>query len=85
MQFWKGRKQQDRGEEGGSTEVMWLRDLLPSEFKDAWIASYSYKSDWKDRHIKTSLRECADQFLNVLYQHRQNMKVGLSSFLTRTP
>jgi len=44
-QFWKGKKQQGNDVEDSSTEVMWLRDLLVPIFKDARIASYSYKSD----------------------------------------
>jgi hypothetical protein len=55
-----------------STEVMWPRDLLVPSFQNARIATYSYKSDWRDRNVKTSLRECAEQFLNVLFQHRQH-------------
>ncbi|KAG9242023.1 hypothetical protein BJ878DRAFT_401760, partial [Calycina marina] len=54
----------------GTTEVMWIRDLLVPKFRDARMATYSYKSDWKDRAVKTSLRQCAEQFLNILSQHR---------------
>ncbi|KAH6694360.1 P-loop containing nucleoside triphosphate hydrolase protein [Leptodontidium sp. MPI-SDFR-AT-0119] len=50
---------------------MWIRDLLVPKFKDARIATYSYKSDWKDRTVKTSLRECANLLLNELLHHRQ--------------
>ncbi|KIM96543.1 hypothetical protein OIDMADRAFT_33184 [Oidiodendron maius Zn] len=31
-----------------------------------------WSSDWRDREVKTSLCECADQFLNILHQHRQH-------------
>jgi hypothetical protein len=75
-QFWKGKKRQGNGGEDSSTEVMWLRDLLVPVFKDARIATYSYKSDWKDRAVKTSLRQCAEQFLNILTQHRQQADVS---------
>ena len=71
----KGKKQGNDGEDG-STQVMWIRDLLVPAFKDARIATYAYKSDWRDRHIKTSLRECAEQFLNILKQHRQHANVS---------
>ncbi|KAF2803835.1 uncharacterized protein BDZ99DRAFT_546416 [Mytilinidion resinicola] len=68
---WK-RRTRDRNGEGSSAEVMWPRDLLVPRFQNARIATYSYKSDWKDRNVKTSLRECAEQLLNVLFQHRQH-------------
>ena len=55
---------------------MWLRDLLVPLFKDARIATYSYKSDWRDPNVKTSLRECANQFLNIVSQHRQQLNVS---------
>jgi hypothetical protein len=55
---------------------MWVRDLLVPMFKDARIATYSYKSDWKDRKVKTNLRQCAEQFLNILSQHRQQADVS---------
>jgi len=45
-------------------------------FKDARIATYSYKSDWTDRAVKTNLRQCAQQFLNILKQHRQQGDVS---------
>lgn len=54
---------------------MWPRDLLVHEFKNARVATYSYESDWRDRGVKTSLRECGEQFLNILLQHRQHAKV----------
>ena len=44
----------------GLREVMWPRDLLVHLFKNARIATYSYELDWRDRHVKTSLRECAE-------------------------
>ena len=73
VQIWKNKKSQDGGVDSGSdgvvddvVECMWLRDLLVPLFKNARIATYSYKSDWRDREVKTSLRECAEQFLNIL-------------------
>jgi hypothetical protein len=75
-QFWKGKKQQGKGEEDGLIEVMWIRDLLVHTFKDARIATYSYKSDWRDCTVKTSLRQCAEQFLNILSQYRQQADVS---------
>ncbi|RDW70985.1 putative kinesin light chain 1 protein [Coleophoma cylindrospora] len=69
--FWKNKERQDK-EQDGPAECMWVRDLLVPSFKDARIATYSYKSDWRDRNVKTSLRECAEQFLNDLHQHRQD-------------
>jgi len=74
-QFWKGKKPQGKSVKDGATEVMWIRDMLVPLFKDARIATYSYKSDWKDRTIKTSLRQCAEQFLNHLRQYRQRADV----------
>ena len=76
-QFWKSKEQQSKGGEDGPTEVMWLRDLLVPMFQNSRIASYSYESDWRDRHVKTNLRECADQFLNILYQQRRQANVRL--------
>jgi hypothetical protein len=58
---------------------MWLRDLLVPLFTNALIASYSYKSDWRDPNVKTSLRECAEQLLNTLSQHRQDANVSSSA------
>ncbi|KFY48789.1 hypothetical protein V495_01031 [Pseudogymnoascus sp. VKM F-4514 (FW-929)] len=71
--FWKSKKtpKSDVKDEDGEEDVMWLRDLLPSKFPNARISSYSYKSDWRDRQVKTNLRECANQFLNILHQERQ--------------
>ncbi|KAL9117774.1 MAG: hypothetical protein Q9187_005686 [Circinaria calcarea] len=77
VQFWKASKSQgtkprskDKGD--GSIECMWPRDLLVPLFPNARIATYSYKSDWRDRDVKTNLRECAEQLLNILFQHRQH-------------
>jgi hypothetical protein len=66
-----------QGEDGKHDlkEVMWPRDLLVPLFKNARIATYSYKSDWKDRQVKTSLRECGQQLVEVLLQHRQDANV----------
>ncbi|KFX98191.1 hypothetical protein V490_02429 [Pseudogymnoascus sp. VKM F-3557] len=67
----KKTQKNDVKDEDGEDDVLWLRDLLPPKFPNARIASYSYKSDWRDNHVKTDLRECANQFLNILYQERQ--------------
>lgn len=67
---------QGLGEDDDLAECMWLRDLLVPSFTHARIATYSYKSDWRDREVKTSLRECAEQFLNILSQHRQGTSVS---------
>lgn len=73
--FRKNNKAQGEDGKHGLTEVMWPRDLLVPLFKNARIATYSYKSDWKDRQVKTSLRECGQQLLEVLLQHRQDANV----------
>ena len=57
------------------SEVMWLQDLLPHSVPNARIASYSYKSDWR-QDVKTNLRKCGEQFLNVLHQNRVGDEVG---------
>ena len=62
-----------------STEVMWLRDLLPQFLPSARIASYSYKSDWR-QDVKTNLRKCGEQLLNILYQSRSSEKVSILNF-----
>ena len=59
-----------------TTEVMWLRDLLPDLIPNARISTYSYESDWRKADVKTSLRRCGEQLLNVLYQSRSTEKVG---------
>ena len=64
-----------RNENNASTEVMWLRDLLPRFVPNARIATYSYKSDWR-QDVKTNLRKCGEQLLNVLYQRRSSEKVN---------
>ncbi|KAL5345345.1 hypothetical protein ACLOAV_009716 [Pseudogymnoascus australis] len=70
--FWKSKTQENHAEdEDGEDDILWLRDLLPPKFRNARIASYSYKSDWRDRQVKTNLRECGNQFLNILHQERQ--------------
>lgn len=84
VQFWNSKKsrEESRGTsvDKDSKEVMWLRDLLVPLFPSARIATYSYKSDWRDLDVKTSLRQCAEQFLNVLSQYRQQENVsGLRS------
>ena len=90
VQIWKNKKSQDGGVDSGSdgvvddvAECMWLRDLLVPLFKNARIATYSYKSDWRDREVKTSLRECAEQFLNILSQHRQHANVSVVKAFSR--
>ena len=65
-----------------SVEVMWLRDLLPRFLPNARIATYSYESDWR-QDVKTNLRECGQQLLNVLYQHRSSKKVSILLFARR--
>ena len=63
---------------------MWLQDLLPNLVPNARIASYSYESDWR-QDVKTNLRKCGEQFLNVLHQNRVGDVVGrfaLNSILT---
>lgn len=61
------------------TEVIWLRDLLPRFFPNARIATYSYQSDWR-QDVKTNLRKCGEQLLNVLYQYRSSEKVSILVF-----
>ncbi|KAL9035008.1 MAG: hypothetical protein Q9214_006785, partial [Letrouitia sp. 1 TL-2023] len=68
----RNEKSQSKGSQNGLQEIMWPRDLLVPAFKNARVATYSYKSDWKDATAKTSLRQCAEQLLNVLVQHRQD-------------
>jgi hypothetical protein len=75
--FWKGKKPLETGGVDGTTEIMWVRDLLVPKFKNARIATYSYKSDWKDRVVKTNLRECANLFLNEILHHRQQEAVSI--------
>lgn len=69
------RNKDEHGEEN-STEVMWPRDLLLPLFKNARVATYSYESDWRKSGVKTSLRECAEQLLNVIFQHRQDVSTN---------
>ena len=66
-------------ENNASTEVMWLRDLLPQFLPSARIATYSYASDWR-QDVKTNLRKCGEQLLNVLYQSRSSEKVSILDF-----
>ncbi|TVY71302.1 Protein SERAC1, partial [Lachnellula suecica] len=66
------QEEHNKRDDDNPREVMWPRDVLVPLFTNARIATYSYESDWRDRHIKTSLRECAEQFLNILKQHRQH-------------
>ena len=62
-----------------TAEVMWLRDLLPTPIPNARIATYSYESDWRRADVKTSLRQCGEQFLNVLHQNRSSEEVSKTS------
>ena len=66
------------------SEVMWLRDLLPNLIPYARISSYSYESDWR-QDIKTNLRKCGEQFLNVLHQNRVADVVGRFALNTILP
>lgn len=66
------KAQKQDGQNGPAAEVMWPRDLLVPLFKNARVATYSYESG---RGVKTTLRQCAEQFLNVLFQHRQEPDV----------
>lgn len=66
---------QAKDKECDARPVMWLRDLLVPAFSSARVATYSYKSDWRDRQVITSLRECGQQLLEVLLQHRANVHV----------
>lgn len=78
----KNTQKQD-GQNGPAEEIMWPRDLLVPSFKNARVATYSYESG---RGVKTTLRECAEQFLNVLFQHRQKPDVSYSAiFRKNTP
>lgn len=72
-----GKKGRSPDDHGGctATEVMWPRDLLAPAFSNARVATYSYGSDWRDRQVNTSLRECGQQLLEVLLQHRQDTSV----------
>ncbi|KAI1133722.1 hypothetical protein F5Y10DRAFT_283980 [Nemania abortiva] len=65
------RKREGDDENDQEVEVMWPRDLLPSDVKNARIATYSYFSDWMNTDFKTSLRECSEQFLDILSNHRR--------------
>ena len=55
---------------------MWLRDFLPDLIPNARIMTYSYESDWRKAAVKTSLRKCGEQLLNLLLQNRSSEKVG---------
>ena len=57
-------------------EVMWLRDFLPNLIPNARIMTYSYESDWRRADVKTDLRKCGEQLLNVLLQNRSSEKVS---------
>ncbi|KAF2625473.1 hypothetical protein BU25DRAFT_473452 [Macroventuria anomochaeta] len=69
-----GKKGKSLDDNGGcnTREVMWPRDLLVPAFSNARVATYNYQSDWRDRQVNTSLRECGQQLLEVLLQHRQS-------------
>jgi hypothetical protein len=66
--YFKGRKA--KGKEPEQEPVMWLRDLLPRFIEDICIMTYSYPSAWLRNANKTSLRRCAEQFLNSLLHQR---------------
>ena len=55
---------------------MWLQDLLPNLVPNARIASYSYESDWR-QDVKTNLRKCGEQLLNILHRNRVDNLVGI--------
>ena len=59
-----------------TAEVTWFRDFLPDLIPNARIMTYSYESDWRRADVKTSLRKCGEQLLNVLLQNRSSEKVG---------
>jgi hypothetical protein len=84
----KDKASADRGH-CNTKDVMWPRDLLAPVFTNARIATYSYGSDWRDRQVNTSLRECGQQLLEVLLQHRQSTDVCccvcLDPFLVTNP
>lgn len=67
-----------------AAETMWLRDLLPGLIPHARIATYSYESDWRKAGVKTSLRQCGEQFLNVLHQHRSSENVSTAVTVLNT-
>lgn len=52
--------------------AFWPRDLLPKHVGPARIATYSYLSAWEKKDFRTSLRECGEQFLNIVHQSRQD-------------
>lgn len=66
----------DAVQTASDAEIMWLRDLLPDLVPHARIATYSYESDWRKAGVKTSLRQCGEQLLNVLLQNRSTDDVG---------
>lgn len=55
---------------------MWPRDLLVNDIATARIATYAYKSNWRDKEIRTDLHECAVTLLNSLKQNRQEQQVS---------
>lgn len=79
LRFSRSKKQSSAANEEGIVEIMWLRDLLVPDVPDARVATYSYRSDWRDPTVKTSLRQCAERFLNTLKQSRQHENVMISS------
>ena len=68
----KDKKGPKQDKQNGPTEFMWPRDLLVPLFTNARVATYSYKSG---KGVKTTLRQLAEQLLNVLFQHRQKPDV----------
>lgn len=56
--------------------VFWSRDLLPRHVGPVRIATYSYLSAWEKKGFRTSLRECGEQFLNIVHQSRSDDSVS---------
>lgn len=59
-------------EDESRAEIFWPRDLLPQHLGPSRIATYSYLSNWRSPNFKTDIRECGEQLLNILCQHRGN-------------
>ena len=77
--FLRGRQKNAQADDqtaSETAEVMWLRDFLPDFIPNARIATYSYESDWRRTDVKTNLRICGEQLLNVLRQNRSSEKVS---------
>ena len=72
----RGHQKKAQADGSDTTEVMWLRDFLPELIPNVRISTYSYESDWRKADVKTNIRKCGEQLLNVLYQTRRTEKVG---------